>query len=226
MQTERSLRIPFEWKDRHPVMLDRCLYVPDAYDFHEEWNRFSWSDPAVFGNENPVALEYCSGNGEWICERAKQFPEINWVGIEKRFDRVTKMWKRLKRENLSNLFILCGDARCINQHYLPKASIQESFINFPDPWPKRQHAKHRLLQKIFFDQIKEILMKGARFVCVTDDFPYANQMLSEMKECQGFSPVLNPPYYTTNLENYGSSFFFDLWTKKGKTIYHLPFVKL
>src|SRR5579872_3724980 len=82
MKTAKDLRIPFTWAERRPILLDRFFYLPKSYDGHERWGVFDWADPQVFGNQQPVIIEYCSGNGQWIGERAKQNPTVNWVAVE------------------------------------------------------------------------------------------------------------------------------------------------
>ena len=40
-----------------------------------------WKD--IFGNNHPIYIEIGMGKGDFIYENARQFPEINFVGIEK-----------------------------------------------------------------------------------------------------------------------------------------------
>lgn len=221
MKTAADLRIPFTWKDRHSVLLDRCLYIPGFYSRHEEWKKIPWEDPSLFGNTHPVAIEYCSGNGQWICERAKQFPHINWVAVEKRFDRARKIWARLHRENLQNLFVVCGEAMIFTKYYAGLAS--EIFVNFPDPWPKPRHAKHRLIRHEFIDEVQKILLPGAKAYFTTDDRAYIDQMLEVLLANPRWKPQDPPPYYIDHLENFGASYFHDLWKNKGRSIYQLRF---
>jgi tRNA (guanine-N7-)-methyltransferase len=225
MKKNKELRIPFVWADRRSVLLDRLLYIPGFYDKHQEWTVLPWSDPQVFGQNNPVVIEYCSGNGEWICERAEQNPHINWVAVEKRFDRSRKIWARLHRKNLSNLYIICGEASVSTEYYIPKNSLSEVFINFPDPWPKLKHAKNRLITAEFLKKVALATLQEAKATFVTDDPPYAHQILEELGKSGVWSPLLEAPHYATDLPNYGKSFFADLWVQKGLTIHYLPFKK-
>ncbi len=223
MKAANDLRIPFAWKDRHPVLLERFLYVPSFYGAHEEWSPIPWSDPQIFGNDRPIALEYCSGNGQWICQKAKQNPHLNWVALDIRFDRSRKTWARLHRENLSNLYILCGDAATLTRYYIPKSSLVEIFVNFPDPWPKLRHAKNRLIQAPFLKEAAEVVQPKGLATFVTDDETYAAQMLRELAACPIWSPRLPPPHYELNPAAFGASFFSDLWIKKGRDIRFIPF---
>lgn len=223
MKRPSDLRIPFVWQDRHTVLLDRFLYIPGFYEHHDEWKILSWSDPSMFGNTRKVAIEYCSGNGQWICERAKNHPELNWVAVEKRFDRSRKIWVRLHRENLSNLIVVCGEAIAYTKYYVPPHSVSEIYVNFPDPWPKLRHAKHRLIRSEFLQQVQKVMIPNGKAVFTTDDRPYVDQMLEVVAGNPLWKPLSPFPYFTTEWPDFGSSYFCDLWKGKGRSIHHLPF---
>jgi tRNA (guanine-N7-)-methyltransferase len=223
MKKASELRIPFTWAERHPVLLERCLYIPGHYDKHDRWERVAWSDPRLFGNDQPVVIEYCSGNGEWISRRAKQNPHLNWVAVEKRFDRSRKIWARQQRESIANLFVICGDAVDFTRHYIPLQSVSEIFVNFPDPWPKRRHAEHRLIRKAFLDEVEKVMIPSGKAILVTDDLPYATQMLDAAAHQSRWRPLFPAPHYATEWPDYGTSFFCDLWREKGREIYFLHY---
>lgn len=223
MKTAQDLRIPFTWQERRPIYLDRMLYVPSSYEQHEEWPVLPWSAPELFGNENPVHIEYCSGNGQWIGEKAKQNPHINWVAVDKLFERARKIWLKIHREEIPNLYVVFGEATTFTRYYVPKESVEQIYVNFPDPWPKLRHAKHRLVQLEFLQEIQKIVCKRGKATFVTDDWPYAQQMLVELAKCSSWTPLIQETFYTTDWPDYGGSFFKDLWLSKGRTIYYLPF---
>ncbi len=223
MKTAKDLRIPFTWADRRPIVLDRFFYIPALYDKHEELGPIDWRD--WFGNDHPVYIEYCSGNGQWIGERALQNPHLNWVAVEKRFDRARKIWLKLHRENIPNLFVVCGEAQVFTRYYPPKGSVFHFFVNFPDPWPKHRHAKHRLIQKQFLEEAARIVVPNGKATFVTDDWPYASQMLAELQNCPPWNPLLPAPHYTKDWSDYGSSFFAELWKEKGRSFHFIPFEK-
>lgn len=221
VKTANDLRIPFVWEERRPVLLERFLYVPNLYDRHDAWTPVPWA--TLFGNSQNVVIEFCSGNGQWICERAKQNPHLNWVAVDIRFDRSRKTWARMHREELPNLYIMCGDANDLIRYYIPKESVSEIFVNFPDPWPKLRHAKHRLIQAPFLEEMAKISLASAPLTIVTDDAPLAAQMLRELNLCPRWRPRLPPPHYALDWEDYGASYFFLLWKKKGRNIHFIPY---
>ena len=101
--------------------------------------------------------------------------------------------------------------------------MAEVYVNFPDPWPKLRHAKHRLIRREFLDELSRIVKPGGRINLVTDDFPYASQMLEELAQTPNWKPVHPSPHYITDWPDFGPSYFADLWVKKGRTIYYLQY---
>lgn len=217
-----KLKQPFEWENRQILIQDRVFYVPDGYNQFDQFKFPGWTHPDTFLEERPICLEYCSGNGDWIAEKAKQHPEFNWVGIDKKFERTKKIWSKIKRFDLKNLLAVCGEGFRITQHYIEPNSVHAVFINFPDPWPKKRHHKHRIIQTPFIQEIYRILNSGGTLTFVTDDQEYSEFMLEQMAQVQGFVSVFPNPGYTTDYPGYGNSFFESLWRQQGKCIrYHV-----
>lgn len=214
---------PFKWEDRKIVFAHNVLFVPEYYDSYHSFVFPGWNQ--IFQNNHPVNIEYCSGNGSWICEKALQNPNENWVAVEKQFFRVRKIWARREKLGIKNLFIICGEAHCITENYVPTESVQGVFVNFPDPWPKNRHAKHRLMQKDFIEETARILKSEKLFTLVTDDPDYSILSIEEMQKSDSFISLHAFPFFTTHFEGYGTSYFENLWRNKGKEIRYHQFKK-
>jgi tRNA (guanine-N7-)-methyltransferase len=221
MKTKKDLLIPFSWEERRPVFLERFFYIPKKYEEHAKIERLDWE--TLFGNDRPVYLELCSGNGQWIGEKAKAHPEVNWAAVEFRFDRARKIWLKAFRESIPNLYVICGEAATFLQWYAAKASVTQAFVNFPDPWPKLRHAKHRLIQAPFLEELAEVVQGGGRATFATDDEPYRDQMVRELSLVSSWKPVFDTPYYRSDWASYGDSFFASLWKGKGRNLYYMQY---
>lgn len=221
-----DLKSPFTWNQRHIVVQDRIWYVPDQY---EDFNSFifpGWEHPLFFDRTRPVCLEFCSGNGGWIAAKAIAEPECNWVAIERKFERVRRIWSKVKNFELANLLGVCGEGFRVARHFIPKESIRSVFINFPDPWPKRRHAKNRIVQVPFIQEVHRILEPEGVLTMVTDDALYSKLMIEVMLKFSHFESVFAHPYYVLDYPDYGTSYFEDLWREKGKDIYYHAFRKI
>lgn len=220
-----DLKTVLTWQDRCPFIDDRIFHVPKFYHQYEAFTFPRWEDPLLFGNGNPVCIEYCAGNGDWVVNQAKQHSNLNWVAVEKQFDRVRKIWSKIKNHNLSNLMIVCGEAMTFTHHYVRPTSLEGVYINFPDPWPKKRHQKHRLMSVSFIHELHRVLQPAKRVTFVTDDEEYLSSTVDLFVSHSPFKPVFTLPYFTTEMQGYGTSWFESLWREKGRSIYYSQFDK-
>ncbi len=219
----KDLSSPYSWEDRRVVLSNGVLFVPDYYFRYGEFSFPGWGE--LFSNRNPVSIEYCSGNGSWVVEKATEHPERNWVAVEKRFDRVRKIWSKVQNRKLGNLFIVCGEGCTFTREYVTDGTVSMIYINFPDPWPKDKHAKHRLIKPGFVDQCARVLGEEGVVTLVTDDVIYSDQMIETFIENRSFCFAHPTPYYQTQCEGYGTSYFQTLWQEKGRAICFLSFAR-
>ncbi|MEX1013060.1 MAG: tRNA (guanine(46)-N(7))-methyltransferase TrmB [Waddliaceae bacterium] len=216
----KELKYPFTWEERRVLIHGRVWYLPACLKEEDSFVFPGFHSPELFGNDHPVFVEYCSGNGAWIAERARLAPEHNFVAVEKRFDRTQKIWSKIHNHQLENLIVVFGEGMAFTKRFLPSDSIEGAFVNFPDPWPKKKHAKHRLIQKSFVDELSRILKNEGVITLVTDDPDYSCAMIESFQH-PNFHSLHPEPFYVEDLGQYGSSYFDALWREKGKVIrYH------
>lgn len=221
----KDLKWPFSWAERKPLIEDQVFWVPENYTHPGYYVFPGFDDAAVFGNRKPVRLEICSGNGSWIATKAAEDPDSNWVALERKFDRVQKIWAKGQRNDLNNLFTVCGDAFAAAEHYMLSQSLDEVFINFPDPWPKKRHAKNRIVQESFMVHLRRLMKEGAKLTVVTDDEAYAEQVREVLSQDAGFVNCHPEKGYITELPGYGTSYFEEMWRDMGKTIQYMQYVR-
>lgn len=220
----KDLKPFFSFSERRPHLESHVFFVPLFYHDYTSFKPLTF--PEYFGNGNRVCIEYCSGNGDWIIAQAREQPEKNWVAVEKRFDRVRKIWSKLNNHGLTNLLIVLGEAFTFTHHYLKCQSIEEVFIHFPDPWPKRKHAKNRLIQPQFANELARVLKTDGQVTIVTDEQIYACQSAHVFCAHPQFIPSLpQPPHFKKFCHSYGNSWFEKLWREKGKEILCLQCLK-
>jgi len=220
-----NLKSPYKLSERKVLIEDRVWYVPLQGTAPSDFSFPGWDCKTFFGNSNPVHIEYCSGNGTWIAEKASENPLINWVAVEKKFERVKKIWSKIKNRELSNLIVISGEALNATRCFFPSSTIAEIYVNFPDPWPKCRHAKHRLIQPEFINEVARILRENGSLSLVTDAPDYSMQMIEVLCQSPAFNSCYPDPYYTEEMSNYGSSYFEELWREKGKVIRYHQFKK-
>lgn len=114
----KNLKSPYSWEERKPLIRDRVLYVPEHYEKHHAFDFPGWDHPSLFGQKGNLFIEFCTGNGAWIIERARNEPQNFWIVVEQRFDRVKKIWSKIHNYNLNNLVVVSGEALTFSKYYL------------------------------------------------------------------------------------------------------------
>lgn len=217
-----SLKCPFDWKNRQVMICDRVWYIPGHFHDFAHFTFPGWKDPSLFENTQPICIEYCSGNGAWIAEKARTHSNYNWVAIEKKFPRVRKIWAKIKNLNLTNLIVASAEGYALTREYIPSSSVAKVYINFPDPWPKARHNKHRIVQIPFIQEVERILELNGELTIVTDDADYSQWIIEVLQHVPEFVSIFGDRYFVEEYPDYGTSYFEDLWREKGKTIkYHV-----
>lgn len=181
--------------------------------------------PALFGNGHPVAVEVGVGKGVFLERLAAADPGTNLVGIEIRKKRVEKIVARVARAGLRNVRVLAGDARRIFETAFADGSLCAVYLNFPDPWPKRRHAKRRIFRGAFPRWVHRVLARDGVWHACTDVRSYAEEMIAGVEglglfrnlgDASGFSE--RPPGYPASIHEekfraWGRSIYYMAWRK-------------
>ena len=130
----------------------------------------------IFENPNPVNVEVGFGKCGFLLDIAAHHLDVNFLGIESARKYYRKGCRKVRRVELPNVKLVLGEALHLFQRYMADASVQQVFVNFPDPWPKRRHAKRRLLQAAFLDVLVEKLVPDGIIDIATDDDGYSQQI--------------------------------------------------
>jgi tRNA (guanine-N7-)-methyltransferase len=217
---QKDLIYPFPKEHRSPFIHDNVLVIQQWNIVEEERIFPDWEEILV----KKPSLEFCSGNGDWILEQAAAHPEIQWVAVEMRFDRVRKIWSKAKNRGIDNLFIVHGKAQDLCRLFLSDACLRAVYVHFPDPWPKKRHHKNRLFQPEFIAELGRILMQEGELKVVSDDLPFLQASLENIQDSTEFKSLLKEPYYQ-QITVYGYSYFKELWEEKRREIYTLNYIK-
>ena len=121
-----------------------------------------------FEKEQPIYIEIGSGMGQFITTLAAQYPEINFVSMEREKSVMYKVLDKTKEMGLKNLKMICNDAIELNEYFKDK-EISRIYLNFSDPWPKKKHEKRRLTYKNFLATDEIILKPNGEIHFKTDN---------------------------------------------------------
>ncbi len=151
----------------------------------------------------PLELEIGSGLGRFILARAKNNPDVHFIGLEQEAVRVARIDVAARLAGILNLSLVCAEAMAVLEFCLPERSIGAVYLFFPDPWPKARHEKNRIFQKTFIDQIYRVLQDGGYLHVATDHDPYFGSMKEVMvaeKRFEAVEPLVRTEEELTDFE--------------------------
>lgn len=139
------------------------------------WQRLDWpiNWDALFGRSGDLVVEIGFGNGQFLEDLALAHPDRNFVGIERAWSSVLRMFKRVESLGLENVRVLEADASFAMHRLFEAKSLKEVYINFPDPWHKERHHYRRLIQTPFVRTLAERLTGDGLVTIATDQADYA-----------------------------------------------------
>ncbi len=150
-----------ERPDPHGWILDLAGKVPPLH----------WAE--VFGFEpQGIEIEVGSGKGLFLRQQAAASPETGFLGVERAGKWLRLSAERVARDGRMNIRLIRADAFDLLARWAPAGSVTAIHVYFPDPWPKKRHAKRRLLGRPLFDLSARVLGPGGILAIATDVLPY------------------------------------------------------
>lgn len=136
-----------------------------------------------------LIIEIGPGRGDFLFHLAATHPDATVVGIEIKRKRVDKLIARTEQRGLRNICIVQDDARAAIPRMFADASVDEIHIQFPDPWPKRRHAKNRGISEALLRECWRVLKAGGMLAILTDSQPYAEAIATAAAGIDGLLPL-------------------------------------
>lgn len=158
-------------KNANSIVSNSSYTINNPESYKGNFKRF-------FNNENPIHVEIGMGKGNYIIGMAKKYPNINFIGIEKYESVMVRAIQKLEDEELTNLKLICYDAKTINEVF--DHEIDCLYLNFSDPWPKTRHAKRRLTSDLFLDLYDNIFVDNPHIIQKTDNIGLFGYSLSSL----------------------------------------------
>lgn len=184
-----------------------------------------WSND-YFGNNNPITVELACGRGEYSIGLAKYFPNRNYIGVDVKGDRIWKGSTWAVEQQIHNVGFLRAQILTI-ENFFEAGELDEIWLTFPDPRPRKRDVKRRLTHPRFINMYKKILRRGGMFRFKTDNTPLFNYTLEELALREDICELA----YTHDLyqsELRGECFdiktrYEEMFTAKGEVIKYLRF---
>ncbi len=146
----------------------------------------TWS--TIFGNDRPITLELACGKGDYALELARRFPDLNFIGVDLKGDRIFKGATIARNEGLTNIRFLRIYIDHIENYFAP-GEVSDIWITFPDPYLNEQKKNKRLTASVFLDRYRTIMGGRGTIRFKTDD-PTLDDFTMEVLVNQGITPTV------------------------------------
>jgi len=146
----------------------------------------------LFPQPQPLEVELGCGDASFLVEYARRNPVINFIGVERLLGRIQKLDKKGRRTGLKNTRGVRIESAYFLEYLLPPHSATALHIYFPDPWPKKKHRRHRLINECFPALAQKALVKNGTVYLRTDDTDYFQQMNGVFAAAKEFEKVETP----------------------------------
>ncbi len=179
----------------------------------------------LFNNENAVFVEIGFGNGDSLLQQAIKQPQFNFIGIEVHGPGVGHLIHNAHQQGIQNIRIIRHDAVEVLTRQIADHSIAQIQLFFPDPWHKKRHHKRRIIKPEFIQLIHQKLNAGGCFHMATDWQQYAQKMLLQMDNAEGFCNNAGKGNYSSHTGHRCETKFERRGLKLGHGVWDLIYLK-
>ena len=139
-----------------------------------------WDQEALFGRRAPLTLEIGSGHGAAAIAYAVAHPSVHVIAAEVHVPGVARMLAAAQAEGVNSIRVWRGDAVVLLREVLPPGCLAAIHLFFPDPWPKKKHAKRRFIQQHTLDLLRAALTAEGVLRIATDHAVYADHVREQV----------------------------------------------
>ena len=146
----------------------------------------------LFPKPQPLEVELGCGDASFLAEYARRNPDQNFIGVERLLGRIQKLDRKGRRAGLANLRGVRIESSYFLQYLLPQHAASALHIYFPDPWPKKKHRRHRLINEGFPALARDALVPSGVVYLRTDDTDYFQQMTDVFAASNDYQKIETP----------------------------------
>jgi tRNA (guanine-N7-)-methyltransferase len=175
------------WLDRH----DQSVLLPIDQD---EGSLLVTDQPhldlsTVFNRLAPTVVEIGSGHGDTLVTAARHHPDRNFLGFEVFDASIARTIAQVTEQGLTNVRLIQADAVSGLRYLFADGCLEEVWVFFPDPWPKKRHHKRRIISGSLLDLLAKRLRPAGLFRIATDWDDYADAVVEHLGANQRFALI-------------------------------------
>ncbi len=176
--------VEFQRQTENNPYLKEVYEYPDLIWVHPQPEQFpAWqaAHPHL-----QLHLEIGCGSGRYLIQWAETHPEALFLGMELRYKRLALAARKLQRKAVANVLLLRDRGEYFDDYLTPN-SLDVLHVNFPDPWPKKGHAKNRLMSPEFLERLRPYLKPTGEIRFKTDHQEYFAWVSETFRGLDGYA---------------------------------------
>lgn len=146
-------------------------------------------------------LEIGCGLGSFLFELSRQHPETNYLGIEinkNAFATAVKNASLIKAEQTNFLLVNSPIERMFP--LFEEKQLDNIYINFPDPWPKKRQKHRRLSYPTMLKEYERLLKDDGTLYFRTDNKDLFEDSIEYFKQADIFDFEVIEPFYSEKVD--------------------------
>ena len=106
--------------------------------------------------------------------------DMLFLGIDLISKRINRADRKRESARCNNLFFLKVDAMELLEALPESLRILQTFVMYPDPWPKKRHHKNRLINQYFLSLLARSCAPGSSLHFKSDSLSYFNWTIEHL----------------------------------------------
>jgi tRNA (guanine-N7-)-methyltransferase len=180
-------------------------------DLHCEPHRFpALTSPDLFGNDRPLEIDFGCGTGVLACTRARQFPHVNFVGIDLSQKPIYCAIREAAVSNLENIMFIRANFNTMLPLLRPQ-TVSTAYYLLPNPPEDYKNERANTRRRDFLRSLYNALASGGRFFFATDSDAFFECIRNILNRDLGYEPL--------TIENTDiSSEYWRHWEEHGRNV--------
>lgn len=198
----------------HPSFYVKAMYnqyrswvfdEEDCLPFKGEWRKRVFQ---ALESKN-LDVEIGPGSGGFFEHMAVNNKDRFFIAVELKYKPLIQTTRRIKNSTCINAKTIRYNARMLKDIFA-SGELNNIYIHFPDPWPKKRHHKHRLIKPDFVKTLHDLQRKDSFVEIKTDHKAYAREIKlffedSPYKKLEYYDDLhkqkdLNKDHFSTHFE--------------------------
>lgn len=208
------MRIRDKQKKRELFLRLQDEFVQSPQDYRGKWCS------EFFGQTAPLHVELGTGRGRFISTLASLHPDHHYIGIEKYPEVILRAYEKKQAMHVTNLALICFDVTDVLEIF-GEQEVDRIYLNFSDPWPKKNQANRRLTAKPFLDKYRRILKPGGEIHFKTDNPKLFEFSLNSFAEADWSLRNITFDLHSSEFEGNVMTEYEENFVRQGFPIYRL-----